>query len=312
MDFEEWLHCAGDLRLATVQGRPMPYKPVMLLAAILLVRKGQFADNLLLYPELCSAFDQVLRLLAPRSEGPDEHKLPFRHLASDRIWTLVPRVGEATDLAALLATGARAREVLRHVEGARLPEAVFVALRDSAAQSLRAIDRVVATYEHVFRAWGLEDLVGARRTLASWLAGADAEIDVRAVTSPGRTLGERQVEEAIQQAWAETPFGQRGLVLHGRQYVTPVNTIDLLALDPHQNVWWVVELKRRNSSDAVVGQLSRYRGWIAKEQGLPVERACGIILTDEVTERLRLAVTVQQGVELWRYDEGLAMERIRA
>ena len=94
--------------------------------------------------------------------------------------------------------------------------------------------------------------------------------------------------------------------------MTPVNTIDLLARDPQQDVCWVVELKRRNSSDAVVGQLSRYRGWIAQEQGLPVERACGIILTDEVTERLRLAVTVQQGVELWRYDEGLAMERIRA
>lgn len=312
MDFEEWLHCAGNLKLATVQGRSMPYKPAMLLAAILLVRKGQFADNLLLYPELCSAFDQVLRLLAPRSEGPTDHKLPFRHLASDRIWTLVPRVGETDDLAALLATGARAREVLRHVEGARLPEAVFVALRDSAAQALRAIEHVVAAHAQVFRVWGLEDLAGARRTLATWLAGAEADTDVRTVTSAGRTLGERQVEEAIQQAWADTPFGKRGLVLHGRQYVTPVNTIDLLALDPQQDIWWVVELKRRNSSDAVVGQLSRYRGWIARERDLPVERACGIILTDEVTDRLRLAVTVQQGVELWRYDERLEMERVRA
>lgn len=312
MEFEEWLLRTGNLKLATVQGRPMPYKPAMLLAAILLVRKGQFADNLILFDEICSAFDQVLGEVAPASPGPSDRKLPFRHLESDGIWTLVPRVGEDASLAAKLALSARAREVLRHAAGARLPEDVFAALRDSPANALRAMECVLRHHADVFTAWGLADVSCAQRTLALWLAGADQPSAELTSASQKRSLGEREVEQAIQENWAATPFGARGLELVARQRVTPVNTIDLLARNPATDTWWVLELKRQNSSDAVVGQISRYRGWIASHHGVAVEQACGIILTDKVSERLRHAVRVQRGVELWCYDDNLAMERVRA
>ena len=312
MDFEQWLQRAQSLNLAVIGGRRAPYKPAMLLAAILLVRKGQFADNLLLFPELCSAFDQVLQLVAPQNDGPTERVLPFHHLANDGIWVLVARVGEDEALAQRMALGARAREVLQHVAGACLPDPVFQALRNSAAHALRAVEVVFRHHEAVFRSWGLTDPGAALQVLQSWLAGADQLLAEVRTAEPSRTMREREVEEAIQQRWATTPFGQRGLKLVERQYVTPVNTIDLLAHEPNSGTWWVVELKRRNHSDAVVGQLSRYRGWIARDRGVPVEQACGIILTDSVSEQLRYAVDVQRGVELWQYDDALAITQVGA
>jgi RecB family endonuclease NucS len=171
---------------------------------------------------------------------------------------------------------------------------------------------VLRHHADVFAAWGLADMSRAQRTLALWLAGADRPAAELRSTGQKRSLGEREVEQAIQENWSATPFGARGLKLVARQRVTPVNTIDLLARNPATDTWWVLELKRQNSSDAVVGQLSRYRGWIASHYGVAVEQACGIILTDKVSERLRHAVRVQQGVELWCYDDQLALELVRA
>lgn len=48
----------------------------------------------------------------------------------------------------------------------------------------------------------------------------------------------------------------------GYEFRTPVGRIDLLAKHKRERRWLVIELKREKSSDAVVGQVLRYVGWV--------------------------------------------------
>ena len=90
----------------------------------------------------------------------------------------------------------------------------------------------------------------------------------------GDQVSERALEEHLELHWTETPFARNGVELarrevHGwpcRQVFTPVNAIDLLGFEPASRRWWVFELKRGRSADRVVGQVSRYLGWIGEER----------------------------------------------
>ena len=85
----------------------------------------------------------------------------------------------------------------------------------------------------------------------------------------------------------------------GRQYPTDVGVIDLLCIRPNGELL-VVELKRGRSSDVVVGQISRYMGWVTKHisNGRPVK---GLILTYEQDDELRYAVSIHPNIDLKRF-----------
>ncbi len=74
----------------------------------------------------------------------------------------------------------------------------------------------------------------------------------------------------------------------GQQYPTDVGVIDLLCKRSNGELL-VVELKRSQASDGVVGQISRYIGWVKKHlaNGTPVS---GLILSHEADESLKYAV----------------------
>ena len=128
-------------------------------------------------------------------------------------------------------------------------------------------------------------------------------------SSPLAGISEIQLEEWLVENWDSVNFG-RPLKLHeedgepvGQQYDTEtVGRIDLLCEDAASGALVVVELKRgRRQSDAVVGQLARYMGWVKEHmaRGRPVE---GIILTPGHDERLRYAVKAVPGASVMRYE----------
>jgi hypothetical protein len=55
---------------------------------------------------------------------------------------------------------------------------------------------------------------------------------------------------------------------NGRQYPTPIGNIDLLAIDKKNKEFVVIELKKGRSSDAVIGQILRYMGWVKDKLAL--------------------------------------------
>jgi len=86
----------------------------------------------------------------------------------------------------------------------------------------------------------------------------------------------------------------------GRQFSTDVGTIDLLCLDKH-NDFVILELKKERGSDKVVGQITRYMGWVKKKLAKGDQQVRGIIIVHEIDEDLEYSVSVVNNVEIKYY-----------
>jgi CRISPR/Cas system-associated exonuclease Cas4 (RecB family) len=84
----------------------------------------------------------------------------------------------------------------------------------------------------------------------------------------------------------------------GRQFFTDVGEIDLLCKNSDELV--VVELKKGRSSDNVVGQISRYMGWV-EEHISNNKKVRGIIIVHDFDRKLMYAVRPHSNIELKYY-----------
>lgn len=84
--------------------------------------------------------------------------------------------------------------------------------------------------------------------------------------------------------------------------------IDILAVDSRGGLV-VIELKVSRGYDRVVGQLLRYMAWIKNNlaNGKPVR---GVIVASEITEDLKLAASLVEGVGLWQYKLSFSLEAV--
>jgi RecB family endonuclease NucS len=130
-------------------------------------------------------------------------------------------------------------------------------------------------------------------------------------------ITERAVEEHLETNWRATEFARLGIELsteerHGlpcRQVLTPRNTIDLLGYRAAAREWWVFELKKGRSSDAVVGQVGRYMTWIG-DQAKRNESVRGAIIVGKADENLKASVRSNERLSLWQYDAALAVRQV--
>jgi hypothetical protein len=67
---------------------------------------------------------------------------------------------------------------------------------------------------------------------------------------------------------------------------------------------------RRWSADRVVGQVSRYLGWIAEERRGNRETAVGAIIVRNADPKLRYAVKANDRLSLWEFDEHLDVKQV--
>ena len=86
---------------------------------------------------------------------------------------------------------------------------------------------------------------------------------------------------------------------NGRQYSTDVGTIDLLCKNNDDFV--IIELKKGRTSDSVVGQISRYIGWV-RENLSEGHDARGIIIVHEFDPKLKYAVLAHDNLKLNYYE----------
>ncbi len=114
---------------------------------------------------------------------------------------------------------------------------------------------------------------------------------------------ERQVEDFIA---ANLHLVEPGLRLFvddngrdGRQYPTDVGPIDLLCVRPNGD-FLVQELKKQRVSDSVVGQLSRYLGWVMEELA-GSQKVFGLILSHEKDKNLTYAVKSNPNISIRYY-----------
>ncbi len=117
---------------------------------------------------------------------------------------------------------------------------------------------------------------------------------------------EKHLQEFIVSNWLKTPLA-KSLDLYeedgetGVEFATEVSEIDLMARDRTSGDWVVIELKKGRNSDAVVGQVLRYMGWIAKHKASAGEKVRGIIITGESDDRIKYAISAAQNIEFFTY-----------
>lgn len=106
---------------------------------------------------------------------------------------------------------------------------------------------------------------------------------------------EKQLEDFLQ---TNIESIESGLRISKRQYQIGTGRIDFLCIDKDNN-YVIVELKNKKTSDEVVGQISRYIGWVKKEL-VKNENAIvrGIIITPENDNNLEYAVSILPNVKL--------------
>jgi hypothetical protein len=308
MNFDRFVEAIRHLRRDRSGGKPKPYKPLMLASVVILIHKGEIRTReVFLDGGLESVFFQLLRKLYPGEFGSARPLYPFLHLESDRVWKLVPKDGAVGSLRSARAAGASAWRVLKSVRCAELDADVFEALATSFQNRFRVLQTLIQSYD-----------LPRDRTGFLWdlLSTEEQDAAVPVAREP-LIVTEKALEQHLQDHWNATEFAELGIELAneeehgfaGRQVLTPRNTIDLLGYRRAAREWWVFELKKGRSSDAVVGQVQRYMGWMSA-QAKPRERVRGAIIVGRADENLKASVASNERLSLWQYDEELRVRRV--
>ncbi len=127
------------------------------------------------------------------------------------------------------------------------------------------------------------------------------------VEDPSVFALEEHLEEFLVQNWSGTELGKTYDIFEedgeaaGQQYPTDTGPIDILALRKDGKELLVVELKKGRASDAVIGQIQRYMGYVLDELAEPHQtvRGCVIALEDDL--RLRRALRATSNIDFYRY-----------
>ena len=136
-----------------------------------------------------------------------------------------------------------------------------------------------------------------------------ASIQIEDVSSPlnqGMFYLESQLEEFIIENWDQTELGQKyDLIkedgeLASQQYHTDVGIIDILAKDKVNKNHVVIELKKGQTSDKTIGQLTKYMGWIKKHKN--DDKVKGIIIAGKYDEKLFYAAKMVPNAEVFLYE----------
>ena len=107
-----------------------------------------------------------------------------------------------------------------------------------------------------------------------------------------RPLAETNLEDFVIQ---QLEMIEPGLRLEKRQLPTPAGRLDLLCRDANGS-YVVVELKRMQGSDQVIGQILRYMGWL--KETYPAEKVRGIVVVGRKDQALSYAAGAVPDVQV--------------
>lgn len=118
---------------------------------------------------------------------------------------------------------------------------------------------------------------------------------------------EKHLEDFLVQNWSQTDLGKEFDIYEedgervGQQYATDTGPLDLLAVSKDKKTLLVVELKKGRASDAVVGQVLRYMGYVQEELAESGQNVRGVIIALDDDQRIRRALAVVSNIEFYRY-----------
>lgn len=127
------------------------------------------------------------------------------------------------------------------------------------------------------------------------------------VEDPSAFALEKHLEDFLVANWGQTELGKTHDIyeedgqLVGQQYATDTGPMDVLAIRKDKKELLVVELKKGRASDAVVGQVLRYMGYVMQELAEPDQTVRGIVIALEDDPRMRRALVMTPNIDFYRY-----------
>ena len=118
---------------------------------------------------------------------------------------------------------------------------------------------------------------------------------------------EKHLEDFLVSNWSQTElsrdfdiFTDEGEIV-GQQYPTDTGNLDILAISKDRKRLLVVELKKGRASDAVVGQILRYMGFVQDELAEEGQTVEGAVIALDDDHRIRRALAMVPSVSFFRY-----------
>lgn len=127
------------------------------------------------------------------------------------------------------------------------------------------------------------------------------------VEDPSAFAIEKHLEDFLIHNWLSTEFSKEYDIYEedgekvGQQYPTDTGPIDILAISKDKKTLLVIELKKGRASDAVVGQILRYMGYVQDELAEENQSVKGVIIALEDDQRIRRALAVSPNITFYRY-----------
>jgi restriction system protein len=138
-------------------------------------------------------------------------------------------------------------------------------------------------------------------------AGPTIVVSDATVEDPAAFAMELHLQAFLVKNWAHTELGKEYDIYEehgekvGEQYETDTGPLDILAVRKDKRELLVVELKKGRASDAVVGQVLRYMGYVTEELAEASQTVRGAIIALDDDQRIRRALAVAPNVSFYRY-----------
>lgn len=126
---------------------------------------------------------------------------------------------------------------------------------------------------------------------------------------------EKHLEDFLVKNWSQTVlakdydiFAEDGQIV-GQQYPSDTGPIDILAISKNGKELLVVELKKGRASDAVVGQIQRYMGYVKDELAENDQIVKGLVIALEDDLKIKRALSVCTNIDFYTYKIQFTLEK---
>jgi len=199
-------------------------------------------------------------------------------------------------------------EVLPHRRGVEwLPQTIR---REDMSEALKNSTGSIGTISNVTKhGEEIAKLIGGTKPAA--LVTEEGEV----IEDPSVFALEKHLEDFLVRNWKQTELGKKYNIFEedgeivGQQYATDTGPIDILAISKNKKTLLVVELKRGRASDAVVGQVLRYMGYVKEELAEKGQTVKGMVIALEDDQKLRRALAMVDTVDYYRYEVSFTLKR---
>ena len=119
---------------------------------------------------------------------------------------------------------------------------------------------------------------------------------------------EKQLEDFIVDNWNETDLGKK-YDLIDQQYRTDVGIIDILATDKKTKSHVVIELKKNQTNDEVLGQIKKYMGLIKVHK--KDDNVIGIVVAKKFDKKFYYAMKMEKDVYPLEYEVNFKLKEFK-